>query len=731
MAKKPKTDTDNDPKEKAEKEGSAWGDRDDELCHDDDIKEQVLDLMKTVSAGFRGQWERGNDQLDWWDVYNCQLGGRQAYAGNSQIYVPIVKEAVRARKTRFVNQMFPRSGRNVDCITSDDKPWDLMSLLEYYIRKTKLRTQIFPAMLIAGDVEGQYNLYVTWGDIERHIAYKKPAGYEIDEATSIDDDGPTIESEDYDVVEETTYHQMPIVEVLSDADVLVFPATSNTIEHALAQGGGSALIRRWTKEKLKQMIEDEEIDEEAGEAIIEQMRTQTDDPNSPDVTKKHADAAGIQLQDGVKVLIGYEVWTLLKKKGEKRLCRVYYAGGEKELILSCKRCPYWCDKVPVLSAAIEKLPGVFKGVSQVKDVADLQYAANDACNEGWDSSAYSLMPIVMTDPSKNPRVGSMVLNLAAIWETNPNDTKFAQFPQLAKDALAMVEWCKQQIFQALSVTPAMMPQSTGGKNKRNQAEIAAEQQADMLNTADAVTNAEDELGTPLLRWFVDLDHQFRDKDITIRQFGELGLKLAMVDVPPLASNKRYEFRWWGVDAAKSAQMLQQQIAAVNVVKGIPPQMMPGYKLNLVPMVQNLLENAFGARLAAQIFENVKDKLSVPAEMENRIMAQGFALPTHELDDDKEHLEEHLRAVQETGDPTGSIQTHMYFHREQMNKKLMMEAQGAAPMMQGAPGGPGGAGPGVAGTPRPGAQPGQARGGQNPPGAIHQDRLQGPDVAPRR
>ena len=37
----------------------------------------------------------------------------------------------------------------------------------------------------------------------------------------------------------------------------------------------------------------------------------------------------------------------------------------------------------------------------------------------------------LTDPAKNPRVGSMVLNLASIWETDPKSTQFAQFSSAA------------------------------------------------------------------------------------------------------------------------------------------------------------------------------------------------------------------------------------------------------------------------------------------------------------
>jgi hypothetical protein len=707
---------------------TAWGERSEELCDNEGIREQVLTAMKTVSGAFRGQWDRGNDQLDWWDCYNCTLGGHQAYAGNSQIYVPIIKMAVDARRTRFVNQMFPRTGRNVDVITSEDKPWPLMALLEHYIRKTKLRTRVVPSLCKNGDVEGQYNLYVTWADTTRHIAFKQPGTVELEEGVEYQDDDP----DEYEVVEEEIFTQAPIVEVLADADVAVFPVTATSIDNALGQGGGVAIIRRWTKEKLRQMIDDDEIDSEAGELLIEQMKKQTDDPNSPDVAKKHADAAGITLQEGMPVLVGYEVWMILKRKDEKRLCRIYWAGGEKDTILSVKRNPYWCDKVPMISAPQDAMSNVFKGLSPVKFVADLQYAANDAANEGWDSAQYAMMPIVMTDPSKNPRVGSMVLNLAAIWETNPNDTKFAQFPALWKDAFAMVASTKQEIFQALSVTPAMIAQSTGGKSqKRNQAEIAAEQQAELLSTADAVTNIEDEMMTPLLRWFIDLDHQYRDRDLTVRQYGELGLKVNMVEVPPINNSTRYEVRWWGVEAMKSTQQMQQQIAFMNVLKGIPPQQLPGYKINLVPIIQMMVESVYGARIAPQIFESVKEKLSIPPDMENDMLVLGLALPVHELDDDAQHMQEHMKALEAShGDPTGAIRTHMFYHKQQMDAKLKMEMQGMMAMQPGAPGGPGGAGPGVSGTPRPGAQPGQGRGGQQPPGAIHQDRMIGTQP-PRR
>jgi hypothetical protein len=67
-----------------------------------------------------------------------------------------------------------------------------------------------------------------------------------------------------------------------------------------------------------------------------------------------------------------------------------------------------------------------------------------------------------------------------------------------------------------------------------------------------------------------------------------------------------------------------------------------------------------------------------------------------------------------------------------HQAMMAEAmQAQAAQMQGQPGAPGGAGPGVAGQPRPGATPAAPRGGQGPAGMIHADRMRDASAFPRR
>lgn len=671
-------------------------DRDDELSTKASIREKAEELIENAVKGFRDQRDRSDDIMDYWDMYNCKLGEHQYYAGNSQIFIPIVRSAISARKTRFVNQIFPKSGRYVDATSSDgDIPHGIIALLESYVDKADLRTKVMPALTVNGDIEGQYNIYVDWSSQERHTATRVKTPVFVDNL-------PTEETVD-DIEEEIILDSFPSVEVLSDVDVCVLPANSDSIDDALQRGGSVSIRRRWTKGTIKRMIADGQIRKAPGEALLTAM-SNAEQKEQRDIHKQMSDAVGIRLKGKQAQVL--EIWARLKVSGNMRLCRIY-AGPEKS-VLGVKLCPFWCDRCPLISEPQEKVAGSFKGMSKCATVAQLQYMANDMINEGADSATYSMMPIIMTDPEKNPRVGTMILDLAAVWETSPNDTRFAEFPQLWKDAFAVVAQAKTEIYQMLSVNPAMIAQGTGGKNKRNQAEIANEQQVDILTTADAVTVLEGGVLTPMIQRFAEYDHQFRDSDITVRAFGMMGERAKMEVIEPLQMGNHYLFRWYGVEMARNAQAIQQQIAFFNVIKSIPPQMYPGRKIDLTAPLEAAVENTFGPRLAPLVFQSVKEQLSVDPQLENDLMVKGFPMPVHESDDDQKHMQVHMQALET--DATNNVKAHLQMHQQQMQMKQQKAQMEQQAQQQGG------------GGPKPGGQPQPPRQGKGPPGSIHPDQM---------
>lgn len=679
--------------------------RDDELSEDPDLATELRDLYTDIEKGFESQQDRANDQMDYWDIYNCKLGSNQFYSGNSKIFLPIVHDAVNARVTRFTNQIFPQAGRYIDVTTEDGTvPHAEMSLAEHYIRRCKLRTTVIPALVRNGDMEGQYNVYVSWIERKRHVAWRTQKPIQVEDV-----DVDVAE----DIEQETITDSRPHVEVIADADVLVLPPTAETVADALAEGGSVTILRRWSKHKIKKMMEDGHIRKDMGKNLLDEMSGDKQ-VKLTDKSKSMVDAAGIKSGGGSKHALVYETWTELTIDKERRLCRVFYGG--REITLGCKRNPNWSDKCPLFSVPAEKVQGSFKGRSKVAPTEKVQYYANDIINEAADSSMYSMMPIVMTDPEKNPRIGSMVLSLAAVWETSPSDTSFAKFPDLWKAGFEIVASCKAQIMQTLSVSPAAITQSGSQKSKPSQADVAREQQVDILTTADAVTVIEEGILTPIVNFMIELDHQYRDTEIMIRQFGEKGMRAQMEWVPPIQMDRRYHFRWFGVEQARNQMQVQQQIAFMGVLTKIPPNQYPGHRLNLVPLITHAVENTFGPRLAPLIFEDEKAQLTLDPKLENEWLVQGIDVTIHPMDDDPQHLQVHQEALQ-AGDVSGNIRVHMQRHMMQMQLKQQAQmAQQVQAMMTGSPGG-GGGGLG----PRAGAQPKGPR-TQGPPGMIPRDQI---------
>lgn len=706
-----------EPKKKAatdKKEDKANPeDREKQWVNDPDVREQLDDLYDAVVKGFEDKSSQNSNIDRFWDVYNCVLNDNQAYNGESQVYVPLVHDAIEARVTRFTNALFPEVGRNVEVVNENGgTPHELVGVLEHYVDRTNLRENIVPALLRTGDVTGQYSLFVDWNVLERNVVRKvMKADVETELGTPVEG-AETFEDIEY----ETIRDGLPGVMVMDSRDVLVLPATVTSIEDAEIV----AVVQRLSKDKVRQKIDKEEFDEELGEQLLEEF--DRDNNRQPNTQKDAAESAGVKLSGKSKCALVYMVWKKLKIAGKRRWCVTYFGGDN--LPLSCKRNPYWNDRLPVLSQPALPVPGSFWGKSRVEFVEKLQYAANDAVNIGFDSAQYALLPIVVTDPEKNPRVGSMVLAMAAIWEADPNSTKFANFPQLWKDALQMVAMCKDQIMQSLGTNPAMMPHGNAGK-KPTQAQVAQEQQVALESTNNEITTVETGILSPLLRWFYELDYQFRTKDIAVKQYGEMGVQAEMQQVPPWQVDGNYTFRWYGSEAKKSAQQVQQMISGLNILRGIPKEQLQGRVIDIAPIIEYVVGVVYGPRLAPRILIDQQHQLSMAATAENELLLENFPVQVHSLDDDMAHMQEHHSALQK-GDPAGFIRAHILEHIRAAKAK----AQVASPAPAGLPGAPGGAGPGLPGQPRIGASPAQPRPMQQPPGTIHQDQLVDPSRMPR-
>lgn len=680
------------------------------------MREDAAEIYDDVVDGFIAKKDRDDDNKRYWEIYNCELGDQQAYVGNSSIYVPVVRDAIEARTLRYSNALFPANSRFVECLSStDDQAHALQALINFYVRDSKLR-ETTGACLRAGDVTGQYSMYVGWSKKTRKIMQRvsKPVMVEID-GQQMPHPEETVE----DVEEVTLTRGSPDIWVVPDEDLCVLPATVDSIDDAEVVAVALRCTKAWFRERKKEFTSKKY---KQALSMFEQKNGMGPDRVNPE--KERSKEAGVKSEKGSKMLLLYEIWASMEVKGEWVPVRILAAGRGPENILSIKKNPYWGQRPPVLSAPVKKVAGSFWGVSPTAGVEQLQYQANDAINMGMDSAQYALTPIILSDPASNPRIATMVLEMAALWECSPETTKILEFPKLWQDALAILSATKAQIHESLGLNPAMMP--SGAARKTSQAAVAQEQQIALEGTADAVRVLETTILTGVANRIFEYDQQYRDKEMDIPHFGELGYEAEQEKVPPVQFGTRYSFQWAGIAQNQGQQKVQQMIAAMNVLRGVPQDQLNGRKLDVGPILDAIVDIVYGPRLGPRVLKDVRGQLGIPAGVENDMMRHGMPASVNAMDNDAEHLQLHHAAATMVGDPLNLFAAHMAQHQQQMQKKAMM-AGGPG----GAPGVPAGAAPaGVAGTPRPGAMPAGPRpNAQQPPGALRPGQMNDPAHMP--
>ena len=689
----------------------------------DDPSSDAYDAAMKLYPKIQKSFENKQQQSDWveeyWNIYNARPDENQQYTGNSQCYIPAVRDAINARCKRTLATLFPANYKHVDAVgPASVTPFPTLALLEHYIRKTNLK-DIVRADLLSGDVTGQWCLYVDWMRTTRRITelVKKPPILSDDEA-GVEAEDVTVD-EEWDLEEKEIVDEMPDICPLAVDDVAVYPPTVNDIERATA----TAVRLRLSKDSVQQFIDEGVFVDWTAEEIMDSLN-EPDGGRQKRVPQKRRTAdAGVRTEGTYKYALIYEVHAnieLEEGKG-KEPCFIYYAGPET--ILGIIRNPFWSKKRPLIMAPVERIQGTIYGISRIEPVKYLQWNLNDYWNMGQDSAQYALLPIVMTDPLANPNYQSMVMGLAAVWLTNPQSTSFAQFPAIYKDAVALCNAIKSQIQESMDVNDAMLGKMPAGR--KNQAQAAAQAQSQESNIIDHAKRYEGVILNPLLERMFELDRQFRTKELIVITMGEVGARSKQEEIPVQAFSERYFFRWCGTAYQTGMQRMQQMIAWMNVLRGIPPQQLDGRRLNVGPILEMGTEQIFGPEVGPRILIDERNLFHVEPSDENLMMHNGLPAEVHPADDDQRHIAEHMRGATLTGDPVGLFRAHIQAHQQAMNQKM----QKALGPPQGQQGVPGGAGAGVPGTPRPGAQPGQPR-PQGPPGMTHPDQIADPQAGPR-
>ncbi len=684
-----------------------------------DHVKKAQELATKIDACFRNKTDQNDRIAEYWNIYNAQPDSNQQYTGNGTRYIPACRDAINARRKRTLSALFPANHKHVDAVgPTGEAPLAQLSLIEHYIRQCNLR-EIVSADLTAGDVTGQWNLYLDWKKSYRTIReiIKGPPIVKTADGENLEIEN-VIDEDEEELVEREVITEGPEIVCIATEDVAVYPPTVDRVDKATA----TAVRLRLTEDAIQRFIEEGVFVGVDAETLLNEMSSTTEKETVTPPKRRTSDAY-IKTEGTYKYCLVYEIHTDMKLDGDRKEPVYVYTVGN-EFVLGIIRNPDWSGHRPLISHPIDKLTGSFFGVSKIEPVKYLQWDLNDFWNMGMDSAQYGLLPIVMTDPAKQPQYASMTMGLAAVWLTDPNSTKFQTFPAIYEKAVGFCQAIKSQIWESMDVNEAMMGKMPAGR--KNQGMVGQMQQEQQTNILDHAKNYEDNILTPLVERVMELDRQFRTESLTITTMGDVGAHAAVTDLEPQQFDITYSYRWIGTSFQMTMQRIQQGISWMNVLRGIPPQQLNGLTLDVTPIVKMGTEAIFGADMCQHILVDQRGMYTVPAKQENIILHNGMAVDVHEGDDDIEHMTEHNEAAVTSGDPHGYYRQHIADHLKALQiKRQKQMAQQQPPGQPGIPGGQMGGQPqpGVAGAPRSGAMTSVPR-PQQPPGALREEQMPG-------
>src|SRR5258708_9295789 len=110
------------------------------LDEDSETYKEAAKLYTPIQRQYDNQQERADHTEEFWSIYNAKPDANQMYSGNSQCYVPAVRDTINARTKRRLKQLFPTKHRHVEAVGSDpETPYPQLPLLDHYIRSTRLK----------------------------------------------------------------------------------------------------------------------------------------------------------------------------------------------------------------------------------------------------------------------------------------------------------------------------------------------------------------------------------------------------------------------------------------------------------------------------------------------------------------------------------------------------------------------------------------------------------------
>lgn len=359
------------------------------------------------------------------------------------------------------------------------------------------------------------------------------------------------------------------------------------------------------------------------------------------------------------------------------------------------RNPFWFQTPPYLSSKYNSRPGdPFYGLSLADKLRTQQGMMNDLANQTMDSLNFIVNPIAIIDPGLAGDINSMKVMPGARWLGSPEGIQFSQFPDVSGSGFRGMQEIRGQIAQFSDNTPGIAPQLQGKARSATQANLVSQAVSSKQRAMGKLE--ESEVLAPMCKMTHILLQQFQEEAYQIRIQGPDKGQWIVKNVQPEDLVGDVDFVWRGIsEEERNAVRSQQLLAAYNMALQTAT-VMPG-EVDLPEFFKLIMKEAFDIKDIDFLFNSLKQKKTVDAEIENIALEQGQDVVTNPGDNDEEHSKIHKALLDRdlSDEATIALLRHLERHKLQGQAKAELEQMksrvDALQAVQGMTGGPQGQG----------------------------------------
>ena len=355
------------------------------------------------------------------------------------------------------------------------------------------------------------------------------------------------------------------------------------------------------------------------------------------------------------------------------------------------------DMRPYAISRCVKEPWQFFGVAPFDHAVRLNMELDDHRNLALEAHRLSVNPLVFVDSTAEVPPSLYNVEPGRVFRVNsPKDIVFSKIPMSVQDAQAITGELRRDIEETVGA-PRIWEGTGGSGNTATEVERKIQEgNRRLLGIINSISDG----FQGMLRVMHSMNQTYVVRDQRFRVLGKKAKGLPLYDeVAPEDFQMDVDFEFQGLRGLKNLGLRTSQLVqyAQLIAPALP--LLQG-QVNVAGLYKDLYKNLVDQRPADEIIQEPPSLDDIMTyEEENMILAQGQKLSVSPLDNDQEHIDGHLRLIEnkvfeDLGEnQQAMILQHVQEHVDALHKKQMQKAAAAqmAPAFPGAqpPNGEGG------------------------------------------